>query len=185
MADISELFKTLKDAATGAGEAPISRIEGEAAAAQEGLIGFSFKDSSGNVILPQLDSSGRILVQTQAEGTKYFADGQSVSGSTSAFQEVAAITTLGTSADHNNVEAHGSCSRISLFQIVSVDDYGGSPVETVLASFMVGPGQFTVRYDANNLEFTSGSTGTQALVLQGKNLFQVSDLHGDIGCQAV
>ena len=53
MADLREVFPILQDSATGEGEAPISRIEGEAAAAQEGLIGFAFKDSSGNRFFPQ------------------------------------------------------------------------------------------------------------------------------------
>jgi len=60
MADPRESFATLEDSSTGAGEALISRVEGEAAAAQAGSIGFSFKDSSGNVILPALDASGFI-----------------------------------------------------------------------------------------------------------------------------
>ena len=58
----AEVFNIIKDSATGAGEALISRIEGEAAAAQEGLIGFSFKDSSGNVVLPTLTPAGAISV---------------------------------------------------------------------------------------------------------------------------
>ena len=60
MADPRESFATLEDSVSGAGEALISRIEGEAAASQAGSIGFSFKDSTGNVILPQLDASGFI-----------------------------------------------------------------------------------------------------------------------------
>jgi len=60
MADPRESFATLEDSSTGAGEALISRVEGEAAAAQAGSIGFSFKDSSGNVILPSLTAGGFI-----------------------------------------------------------------------------------------------------------------------------
>jgi hypothetical protein len=60
MADPRESFATLEDSSTGAGEALISRTEGEAAAAQAGSIGFSFKDSSGNVILPALTAGGFI-----------------------------------------------------------------------------------------------------------------------------
>ena len=66
MADVNEIFYILADSSTGAGEAAISRIEGEAAAGIAGLIGFAFKDSSGNVVLPQLDSQGRLPVTEEA-----------------------------------------------------------------------------------------------------------------------
>jgi hypothetical protein len=178
MAHIEEVFKILRDDSTGAGEAPISRIEGEAALTKEGLIGFSFKDQSNNVILPQLDSSGRIPVTTQAAGAKLYADAQDVAGSTASFQDVATIT-LAVDTEYNNVEAHGFATRMTIYQIASNDD--GTP--DVLAQFMVGAGQYYARWDANNLEFTTGATGTQELKLQGKNLYKVSDLGGDIGCQ--
>lgn len=60
MADLRESFATLQDATTEEGKALIARIEGEAAAAQNGSIGFAFKDSSGNVILPALDAAGNV-----------------------------------------------------------------------------------------------------------------------------
>jgi hypothetical protein len=61
MADPRESFATLEDG-TGEGQALASRQEGDASAAQNGSIGFAFKDSSGNVILPALDASGNVQV---------------------------------------------------------------------------------------------------------------------------
>ena len=62
MADLRESFATLEDSGTSAGKSLAARIEGDAAASQNGSIGFSFKDSSGNVILPSLTAGG--LIQT-------------------------------------------------------------------------------------------------------------------------
>ena len=71
MADIRESFATLEDASTSAGKALSARVEGDAAAAQNGAIGFSFKDSTGNVILPALTAAGDLTVlatHVSAEG---------------------------------------------------------------------------------------------------------------------
>lgn len=62
MADLRESFPTLQDATTDEGKSLIARQEGDAAAAQNGAIGFAFKDSSGNVILPALDAAGNVPV---------------------------------------------------------------------------------------------------------------------------
>lgn len=62
MADLRESFATLEDSSTQEGKALAARQEGDAAAAQNGSIGFSFKDSSGNVILPALDAVGNVPV---------------------------------------------------------------------------------------------------------------------------
>jgi len=60
MADIRESFATLEDSGTSEGKALAARVEGDAAAAQNGSIGFAFKDSTGDVILPALDATGNI-----------------------------------------------------------------------------------------------------------------------------
>lgn len=62
MADLRESFATLEDSGTQEGKALAARQEGDAAASQNGSIGFSFKDSTGNVILPALDAAGNVPV---------------------------------------------------------------------------------------------------------------------------
>jgi len=179
MADLQEVFRILKDSATGAGEAPISRIEGEAAAAQEGLIGFSFKDSSGNVILPQLDSNGAILVNDEVEGTLYHEYAEVAAGSL-ALTDVATIT-LTVSKVYDKINAEGCCLRPSLFQLVHIDDSDGTPVETVMGEFIVGPGQYSFKYDLAHEELdTTGGTGVIELVLRAKNFAYASSLRGFI-----
>lgn len=78
MADLRESFATLEDSGTQEGKALAARQEGDAAAAQNGSIGFSFKDSTGNVILPSLDAAGNVPV---------LVDHQDLEGDTAAGKE--------------------------------------------------------------------------------------------------
>lgn len=70
----------LKDTATGLGEVLTRMIEGDAAAGSNGLVGYSFKDKDGNVILPQLNEEGAIVVAQDA-GTTLRAVGKLLEGS--------------------------------------------------------------------------------------------------------
>lgn len=176
MANLAEHFNTLIDSVTGAGEALISRIEGEAAAGQAGSIGFSFKDSSGNVVLPQLNPDGTIAVSFDA-GTCLNATGQNASGSLSDV-DIATIT-LATSTNYSKIEALVSATVLSEFTVVWNDNAS----ETVLGRMIVGPGQYTVDFNMECLDFTSGAAGTQELILRGRNESQLSCLNGTIAAR--
>lgn len=76
MADLRESFATLEDSSTQEGKALAARQEGDAAASQNGSIGFAYKDSSGNVILPALDAAGNVPVVVDHES----AEGDAASG---------------------------------------------------------------------------------------------------------
>jgi hypothetical protein len=78
MADLRESFPTLEDGSTGEGKVLVARQEGDAAASQNGAIGFAFKDASGNVILPALDAAGNV---------KVLVDHQDLEGDASAGKE--------------------------------------------------------------------------------------------------
>jgi hypothetical protein len=175
MADLEEVFKILKDDGTGAGEAPVSRVEGEAGAAKEGLIGFSFKDSSGNVVLPALTASGKIPVDSEAAAGTIIRDVSTASGTGGVATDVVTLT-LTTSEEYNMADYMGASSRIAKWEIV-LDDNGS---ESVLDTFITGPGQFTFSEEPKNLEFTAGATGTQQLILRGTALFATTDLHGRV-----
>lgn len=187
MADIRECFSTIQDATTGGGECLISRVEGEAAAAQEGSIGFSFKDSSGNVILPQLTSDGKIPVDTEANaGVCITAHGELAAGSATLADVTGATTALTVAKTYTKIGVNVCCLRASLFQLQYVDDDGGGgETTTVLDEWIVGPGHYTVVAELNCLELdTTGGTGTQTLKLQAKNFTNVpaalSSLRGTI-----
>ena len=173
MADLEEVFKILKDDGTGAGEAPVSRVEGEAGAAKEGLIGFSFKDSSGNVILPALTAAGKIPVDTSAVAGTVIRDHQTAAGTATVATDVVTLT-LVTNEVYNMADYMGSTSRICKWEVVQNDN----ATETVLDVFITGPGQFTFAEEPKNLTVTAGATGTQELILRGTPLFASTDLHG-------
>jgi hypothetical protein len=187
MADLRECFSVIQDDVSGAGECLISRIEGEAAAAKEGLIGFSFKDSSGNVVLPQLDSQGRLPVIVDAvAGTCIHENGELAAGSNDVLADVTgASATLTVGKTYTKIGIMGSCLRASLFQLQYIDDDGGAPTTTVLGEFLVGPGQYSFCCELHCRELdTTGGTGTQTLKLQAKNFAgspsNVSSLRGAI-----
>jgi len=185
MADLREVFPILSDSATGAGEAAISRVEGEAAAGQEGLIGFSFKDASGNVVLPSLTSEGKILVDTEGFGGVCKSDYGSNAGSLSV-TTIATLdeTVISVSKVYEKFEVLVSCMRDTLWEIVYIDDTNGTPVLTVIAAFLTGPGQFTVIGKIDCLELdTTGGTDDQNIILRATNLDKASTTRGLLACK--
>ena len=171
MADPREIFYILADSSSGEGEAAISRIEGEASAAIAGLIGFSFKDSSGNVVLPQLDSEGRLPVtEVAAAGACFNAHGELAAGSATYAKVTGAEITLTAAKVYHTISATGCCLRTSIFEIVHIDDEGVTDTETVLEEFIVGAGQFSFQTKLDCLELdTTGGTGVIVLTLRAKN----------------
>jgi len=187
MADLRECFSTIQDSVTGGGECLISRIEGEAAAAQEGAIGFAFKDSSGNVVLPQLTASGQLPVVVDAvAGTCFSEDGELAAGSNDVLADVTnAQITAAVTKVYTKIGLSVCCLRASLFQLQYVDDAGGVPVVTILTEAIVGPGQYSYCCELSCLEVdTTGGTGDQQINLQAKNFAgspsNLSSLRGTI-----
>lgn len=183
MADLRTVFPILEDSVTGAGEAPISRIEGEAAAAQEGLIGFSFKDSSGNVVLPQLTSAGALPVDTEGVNfTCLSAEGEQTSPTVDVEVDVATIT-LTDATVYQNIWVLVTATRWSFYRIYWIDDVGGADTETDLGWIHVGPGQFTVCCEMPCKEFTSGTTAELRVAGTAKN--QSSDLRASMSVREI
>jgi hypothetical protein len=182
MADPRELFPILDDGA-GAGAVPHKMEEGDDPSSKNGLIGFSFKDNSGNVVLPQLDSSGRVPVTSEATGTCKDANGELAAGSTSLVDITNAEIDLSLTKLYTKIEAIVSCLHASLFQIVYVDDAEGTPVEEILAECVVGPGHYSFKMGMDCLELdTSGGTGTQKLKIKGKNFIKASSMRATLAC---
>ena len=179
MVDEAELFNTLDDG--GAGAAPKKMQEGDSPATANGSIGFSFKDSSGNVVLPQLDASGRIPVTPDAPGVCYYANGELAAGSLTLADITNASATLVLEKSYSKIGFIASCLQTSLFQIVHVDDAAGTPVETVLGEAIVGPGQFTVCCELHCFILsTVGNTGVQELKIKGQNFRKLSSMRASV-----
>lgn len=174
MADVNELFLTLDDG-TGAGVGANARQEGDAAASQNGSIGFAFKDASGNVVLPALTADGKIPVSGEAAGTTLSNNG-TVAGVVGVDTVVAEITGLTVSKLHECTMAIGAATKETLWKIVQVNDASS----VTLAEFITGAGAYTYDMDLK-LSFTTGATGTQSLQLIGNQLKgPATDLHGTV-----
>lgn len=175
MAFEREVFPTLENG-SGQGAALSQSQAGDAAAGKRGLSAFSFRDSSGNLVMPQLTSDGRVAVSQEAPGTCLKAFGKVALGS---LTEVSVATiTLVASAAYAGIAAMVSSTRTSVYRIVHNNN--GSEVE--LGVMIVGPGQFTADFYQPCLEFTAGGTGTQELKVYGINLDKESQLSATISC---
>jgi hypothetical protein len=176
MADPREVFWTLKDG-NAEGAAAQVRVEGEASAAIPGAIGFAFKDSSGNVILPQLNAAGELPV-TFDTGTQKRACGELAAGSLTMAAVTNASITLTASKPQKSIAMICSCRRDSMFQLIQLDDV----TETVLAEVVVGPGQFTFQVALPEDQIVAGATGVQKLLVKGMNFDKLSSLRATITC---
>ena len=93
MADPNEVFRTIQDT-SGVGDALAEAVNATTdPTGLKGSIGFSFKDSAGKVILPVLDSAGKLPVSFDS-GTEKQANGELAAGSTS-LVDVTGATLLG------------------------------------------------------------------------------------------
>jgi hypothetical protein len=176
MAEVKEVFPIVADFATEAGESLHSIQEGVAPSTRRGSIGFAFKDSSGNVVLPQLDSEGKLPVTSEGAGIEVAANGELAAGSLSMADITGATLTLTADAEYNNLQFVVSSFRESVFHLVQIDD----ATTTILARVRVGPGQYTFLWNGGKRKIVAGSTGTQTLKIQGQNLDKASAMSADL-----
>ncbi len=173
MADERELFSILEES-DGAGAAPAKKQEGDSPAAANGSIGFAFKDSSGNVILPSLDSNGKLPVSSDAPGTCRSAVG-SITVAALATEEAVATITLTASADHTNMKANVSSTQPCKWRMEHNDN--GTPM--VLDHGISGSGQYTIQMSPS-CDFSAG-TGVQELKIYVEQLRgKLSDAHASV-----
>jgi hypothetical protein len=141
----------------------------------DGTPSFSFRDSSGNLVRPQLNADGTVPVSF-ASGTAQSASSVATIAALSTEQDVVSIAV----ANNDVVEANmamGSAFQPMLF--VLYHDDNGSLNE--LARFVVGPGDFSHTANLNNISFTAGATGTQQLILRATQIRgALTDAHGTI-----
>lgn len=176
--DNRESFPSLEDG-SGNGVALSESQAGDAAAGKVGSTAFAFKDSSGNLVLPQLDSQGRMPVSTEIQGTRVRANG-SATGATGAnsavFQPVAAIAAV---ANKKYLDMVGSVSsrRGALFQLIYKDTIN----TVVLAEAICDSGHYTTQIGMMGDEFDVPSSGSSPqFIIQGNNYENASGLHASM-----
>jgi hypothetical protein len=143
----------------------------------DGIPGFAFKDSSGNLIRPSLTALGEIPVSSDS-GTAKSASNNITLGSLAVETDVASITL----AVDDVVKA--SMAMGSAFQpMVFVLYHDDNSTLNELARFLVGPGDFAHTANLDNITFICGATGTQRLVLRATQVRgALTDAHGVISC---
>ncbi len=180
MADEAVAFRALENG-TGVGQPQVAKAEGDAPSTDNGVMGFSYVDSSGNLVLPQLDASGNIKVVTgDAGGT--CINGRGTAGGSLTAVDIVTLT-LALTKTYRGLELSASSLGSSLWTIVAIDDVGGTPAETEIWRAVRGPGDYGIDIKFDCAEFsTAGGTGTQNLVLRALNTKNpLSDFHAYMG----
>lgn len=159
----NQLFPILVDE-NGVSFAPRKIVEGDAPSTKEGSLGFSFKDSSGNVVLPQLNSEGAIVVSSDA-GTTIRGYAALLEGSQTKDVE-AQVAEIDLTADktYTKISFHAAAARFAKLRIAYVDDAAGTPAETDLGVIILGAGEMNHKWSLDaDLLSTAGGTGDQKL----------------------
>lgn len=180
MAEIQELFPTTKDS-NGAGVAnDTCQDNTTAASGADGQIGFAFKSSAGNVILPQLTAAGAISVDTGAAGTPVDGTATATITTVGTEQTILTLTGLTLSKVHTlGMQMTGSFQP-TLWIAYYVDDAAGAATATEIARWVTGPGSFQFCCDLSScFQFdTTGGTGTQEYQIRATQLRgQATDVH--------
>ena len=164
MSDPRASFATLEDS-TGVGVPLAKAIDATTAVAGlNGQIGFAFKDSSGNAIMPQLLANGKIAVDTEnSSGTPLKS--RVVNSSGSATPVTLASITLTASKVYVNVQFQVACRKGGFFQVIFTDN--GTP--NILFDVVLDAGQYTFSGMFSQEKFTAGATGAQTLTIVGNN----------------
>lgn len=156
--------------------------QGDSPAGYNGIMALAFRDSAGNLVLPQLNNEGAIVVSGDA-GTTIRDSGALLEGSQT--QNVkATVVEINLTANevYTKMSAIASSTRTALFEIEYIDDAGGTPVATSLGHFILASGQYNFKFalDVDSLS-TAGGTGDQRLRLSATPLTnQLSDIYGAI-----
>ena len=186
-----ESFPILEDIETEIGAVLHKANEGDRPVADDlttkknGMIGFSFKDKDGRVVLPQLNNEGAIVVALDT-GDTIRGHGQNDTGDKVSKMELVDLT-LTADRSYNKLSAQGSCFRNTEFEVVLVEDEGQpGESETILGNFLCGPGQFTTKWNLEIDEFnTTGFAGVCKLKLRAINLNRESKTMGQISCNEI
>lgn len=169
MADTRESFPTL-EGSSQEGLALRAAVEGDSPTSKNGSIGFSFKDSTGNVVLPQLDSAGRIKI---VSGTGATGNGKKARGTASGNASLVTVASLTLTVNkvYDNLDFIVSCFRDALFQVILSDN----AAETVIADALCSPGMTSFHGALKEAEISTGATGTQLLLIKAQNMNALSD----------
>jgi hypothetical protein len=178
MSNPRETFPTLKDS-DGAGIVLDQALDGATeVAGKNGAIGFAFKDSDGNVVLPQLTEDGKIMVDTEAyAGTEKSNYGTVVNLAKNTRTKVAEISALALSKVHELMFKEGACTQPCLWEIEIMND----AAPTIISAWLTGSGQYSQAAAPKAVTFTPSGVTTRKITLYA-TIFdgKASDVFGSI-----
>lgn len=177
--DLPAAHHTLENVGTKAGESLHRVNEGDAAAGKNAAAMLTAKDAAGNLQYPRVNAQNELVVSTTSADKACLNASGKVGGNNSVEQTVLTIV-LQASLEYKKIGWIVSCFREAEFRILHIADSGGTPVETELATILVGAGNITDSGELECLDFTSGAVGVQELKLVAVNKNGVSDLRGTI-----
>lgn len=181
--DKVQAFPTLEDGSDQSGKPLSFKQEGDAAAGGNYAGMLTGKDPSGNLQFLKINANNELVVDTESAEVACLTGTAKVTGGTS--EQTILTITLQATTEYKKIGWIVSNFRQSEFRIAAVDDAAGSPVETELATILVGPGDYTDSGEIECLSFTSGSTGVQELQLLGTNKDVASDLRGTLAVSEI
>jgi len=114
-----------------------------------GLAAFAFRDSSGNATMPQLNSEGAVPVAFDA-GTTIVIPAKIETQATMESSGIGVRVLLGSmplivDRSYTAPSFDGSAFREMLFELVMVQDVGGTPVEELILASYSGAGQYHIK----------------------------------------
>lgn len=176
MADLRPSFPVLEDYTSGAGLALHKVAEGDAIASKNALAGLIAKDPDDKFRYLKVDADGHLIVSNNPD-IAIISDSGTHAGDKTTAQPIVTLT-LDTEKTYRNIDVSVSCFRDARFQVIQKND----AAETILIDGLrAGPGCETFAHLFEKIEFTTGATGDQELILKGLNLDQASTMDGFLG----
>jgi hypothetical protein len=165
--DLKEVFPVLADPTTGAGSSPNPVQVGTLPAALVGLLSLAFKDAAGNLVLPALNTDGRLPVDTGSTGTPSAVRGENTAVPNSTLTLVTGATkTLTASKSVRQVTGMVSCRTDCYFAIVTND----GTTDTIVGDVVLGPGQYSFAFNLQNFRFATPGTGAYTIAVKAQSL---------------
>lgn len=167
---MQSIFKVLLDL-TGDAFALSKVVLGQAiTGALNGLLAFGFRDSSGNATMPQLNDEGALPVTLDAGTTIVIqATKKTQSEMETAGQGVRVeFGRVSLQADRTYTCPSMFCSatRWTLFELVKIEDVGGTPVEELIGFATLEAGQTNIEFKLEKDKFSTDATvNTKDLVM--------------------
>ena len=146
---MNSLFKILMDAAGDAFALSKVVLGTVINGTINGIAVFGFRDSSGNATMPQLNSEGSLAVTFDAGTTVVIpAKMETKANMETAGQGTRVLlgsTPLVVDRTYTCPSFDGSAFREMLFELVMVQDVGGTPAETLILAGYAGAGDYNVK----------------------------------------